>query len=83
MLPPMAGAGGAAYLLDKGYALVGSSFSRTGWAVADAQREDIALLDYFASAVGKPKRTIAWGTSLGGSITAQLAQNYPERVRWC
>jgi pimeloyl-ACP methyl ester carboxylesterase len=77
--PTQAGASGAAYLLNQGYALAGSSFSRTGWAVADAEREDIALLDYFASAVAKPKRTIAWGVSLGGSITAQLAQDHPDR----
>ena len=77
--PPGAGPGGAAYLLNQGYALAGSSFSRTGWAVSDAEREDIALLDYFASAVAKPKRTIAWGASLGGSITAQLAEDHPDR----
>jgi len=29
--------------------------------------------------VGTPKRTIAWGHSLGGMITAGLIQRYPDR----
>jgi pimeloyl-ACP methyl ester carboxylesterase len=67
------------YLLNAGYALAGSSFRHTGWAVDVAQRDNIALLDYFASAVGKPKRTIAWGGSMGGLISAHLVQRFPER----
>src|SRR5207245_4989437 len=38
-----------------------------------------ALLVYFTKHVGKPKRVIAWGVSLGGIITAGLVQLYPNR----
>jgi pimeloyl-ACP methyl ester carboxylesterase len=69
----------ARWLLDGGYALAGSSFSSTGWAVDDALKDQIALLDHFTQAVGKPKRVIAIGASLGGIITAGLVQTYPGR----
>jgi pimeloyl-ACP methyl ester carboxylesterase len=67
------------YLLASGYALGGSSFATTGWAVEQALPDQISVLDKFQTLVGKPKRTIAWGHSLGGLITAGLVQNYPSR----
>lgn len=68
-----------AYLLSQGYALAGSSYSATGWALQQAFNDQIALLDFFKSKYGQPKRTIAWGHSLGGIITAGLIQRNPER----
>ena len=67
------------WLLSHHYAIAGSSYSSTGWALADAFKDQIALLDYFASRAGKPARVIAWGASLGGIVTAGLVQLYPER----
>ena len=67
------------YLLDNGYALAGSAYSSTGWAVKDALHDQIALLNYFSKTYGEPERTIAWGHSLGGMITAGLVQRNPER----
>ena len=67
------------WLLAHGYALAGSSFSRIGWAVAQAFHDQIALLDLFARRVGPPQRTIAWGHSIGGLITAGLVQKFPRR----
>lgn len=68
-----------AYLLSNGYALGGSSYATTGWAVQQALPDQIKVLDKFQSLVGTPKRTIAWGHSLGGMITAGLVQRYPSR----
>jgi pimeloyl-ACP methyl ester carboxylesterase len=68
-----------AYLLSHGYALAGSSYSTTGWAIQQALPDQIATLDVFDNAYGTPKSTIAWGHSLGGIITAGLIQNYPSR----
>ncbi len=68
-----------AWLLAHGYALAGSSYSSTGWALQQAFQDQTALLDFFASKVGRPTRTIAWGHSLGGIITAGLVQKYPQR----
>jgi dienelactone hydrolase len=68
-----------AWLLDHGYALAGSSYSRTGWALEQAFQDQPAVLDVFAQQVGRPHRTIAWGHSLGGIITAGLIQKFPDR----
>ncbi len=68
-----------AYLLASGYALAGSSYATTGWAVHEAIPDQIAVLDTFQSLVGTPTQTIAWGHSLGGMITAGLVQQFPDR----
>jgi len=69
------------FLLSLGYALAGSSYATTGWAVAQAIPDQIEVLDTFAGLVGTPTRTIAWGHSLGGLITAGLIQQYPSRFQ--
>jgi pimeloyl-ACP methyl ester carboxylesterase len=66
------------WLLGHGYALAGSSYSSTGWAIAQALPDQIATLNLFGKLVGKPQRTIAWGHSLGGIITAGLIQRHPR-----
>ncbi|HEX8816116.1 MAG TPA: hypothetical protein VF753_11490 [Terriglobales bacterium] len=67
------------YLLTNGYALAGSSYATTGWAVEQAIPDQIKVLDRFESLAGVPKRTIAWGHSLGGMVTAGLIQRYQKR----
>src|ERR1700691_2150058 len=69
----------AAWLLGHGYALAGSSYASTGWAIQQALTDQIATLNVFDQQVGTPTRTIAWGHSLGGIITAGLIQDYPNR----
>jgi pimeloyl-ACP methyl ester carboxylesterase len=68
------------WLLAHGYALAGSSYARTGWAVEEAVPDQLATLDAFAAQVGKPKQTIAWGTSMGGLVTIALAEQHPARI---
>jgi pimeloyl-ACP methyl ester carboxylesterase len=68
-----------AYLLAHGYALGGSSYATTGWAIQQALPDQIEVLDTFNKLVGTPSRTIAWGHSLGGMVTAGLVQRYPTR----
>ena len=69
----------AAWMLSQGYALAGSSYASTGWAIAQALPDQISTLDAFGSTYGQPKTTVAWGHSLGGIITAGLLQDYPNR----
>ena len=69
----------AKYLFDHGFALAGTSYSAMGWALEQAFKDQIDALEVFAQKVGKPSRTIAWGHSLGGIITAGLVQLQPER----
>jgi pimeloyl-ACP methyl ester carboxylesterase len=68
-----------AYLLAHGFALAGSSYATEGWAIQQALPDQISTLDVFDSTFGTPARTIAWGHSLGGIITAGLLQDYPNR----
>jgi len=67
------------FMLASGFALAGSSYATTGWALQQALPDQIAVLDLFTQVVGKPTRAIAWGHSLGGMITAGLIQRYPDR----
>ena len=71
----------AKYLLGGGFALAGTSYGATGWALEQAFKDQIDVLDLFAQKVGRPSRTIAWGHSLGGIITAGLVQLSPERFQ--
>lgn len=68
-----------AFLLAHGFALAGSSYTTTGWAIHEAIPDQIAVLDLFEKSFGAPKKTIAWGHSLGGIITAGLIQRHPDR----
>jgi pimeloyl-ACP methyl ester carboxylesterase len=68
-----------AWMLGHGFALAGSSYATTGWAIQQALPDQISTLNVFAAAYGKPSRTVAWGHSLGGIITAGLIQRYPSR----
>jgi Prolyl oligopeptidase family. len=73
------GSQATSWLLSHDYAIAGSSYSSTGWALEDAFKDQVALLDLFDQRVSKPTRVIAWGHSLGGIITAGLVQLYPNR----
>ena len=77
--PDASDAASGAALLSSGYALAGSSYSQNGWALQQAFHDQTTLLNYFDATCGHPTRTIAWGDSLGGIITAGLIQLYPER----
>jgi hypothetical protein len=65
------------WLLGHGFALAGSSYATTGWAIQQALPDQVAALGVFGQTYGAPARTIAWGHSLGGIITAGLIQRYP------
>ena len=45
-------------LLQRGYALAGSAYRTTGWAIKEALEDQIALLDWFGQKFGAPQRTI-------------------------
>jgi pimeloyl-ACP methyl ester carboxylesterase len=68
------------WLLDHGYALAGASYPYAPWATPQASRSQLALLDWFGARVGRPRSTVVWGRSLGGQLTAVLAERHPGRV---
>ncbi|HMA10893.1 MAG TPA: alpha/beta hydrolase [Steroidobacteraceae bacterium] len=67
-------------LLRKGYALGASNYSGREWAVEEAPGDQIEVLDAFVAQVGRPKRAIAWGSSMGGLVTVAMAERYPQRI---
>ncbi|WP_119729368.1 alpha/beta fold hydrolase [Thermomonospora amylolytica] len=67
-------------LLGEGYALIGSSYARTGWTAEEAVPDQIGTLEVFEERFGEARRTIAWGHSFGGMITAALAERHPDRL---
>lgn len=68
------------WLLSRGYALAASSYTAGGWSLAEAPRDQMEVLEQFMQRVGKPRRTIAWGSSMGGMVTLALAERYPDRI---
>lgn len=67
------------WLLDRGYALLGSSYSAPGWAVEEAPADQVATIEVFRERFGDPGRTIAWGRSLGGAVTGAIIERHPDR----
>jgi hypothetical protein len=62
-------------LLAGGYALVGSSYSGPSWwALAPAVNDQFGALQAVEKVIGRPHRTIAWGTSMGGLVSALETQ---------
>src|SRR5260370_14937708 len=58
------------WLLAHGFALAGSSYSTTGWAIPQALPHQIATLNRFRPAYGHRTQTNARGHSPGALITA-------------
>ena len=72
--------GGAAmedFLLSQGYALAGTVFSGTGWQVKEGTHELVSLAGLFNGLVGKPKRTVLIGYSMGSLIALKSAEEVP------
>ncbi|MFF3851472.1 hypothetical protein [Streptomyces sp. NPDC002328] len=67
-------------LLTGGYALIGSSYATTGWAVTDAVPDQLATLTAFTDRFGAARRTLAWGRSYGGLVTTALAERHADRI---
>ncbi|HEY4605022.1 MAG TPA: hypothetical protein VIH08_11875 [Blastococcus sp.] len=68
-------------LLAEGYALVGSSYSGPSmWALASAVDDQFASLHAVEQQIGQPRRTIAWGTSMGGLVSALETQDSRHEI---
>ena len=76
--------GAKAALLDRGYALVGSSYDPNGswWALQSAVGDQFQALDAVESGVlpRRPRQVLAVGESMGGLISALEAQDGAGRI---
>ncbi len=64
-------------MLRRGYAVIQSGYSQTGWALQVAYPETEILRKYFIKKYGQPRETIAAGGSMGGAlvmVTMELNQ---------
>ncbi|HWM16922.1 MAG TPA: hypothetical protein VNP97_10060, partial [Microbacterium sp.] len=78
-----AGPGGVTqqWLLDGGYALASVKPTTNGWAVEDFLRDQPDVITRAVEVLGaEPDATIAWGSSMGGLISATLAERYPDVI---
>ena len=57
-------------MLERGYAVIQSAYSDTGWALDAAQAETESLRKYFVRKYGQPVETIVAGGSMGGLLTS-------------
>ena len=67
-----------AKLVAQGYAVAQSGYSRSGWAVEQAVADSERLRAYFLRHHGKPQRTLAMGTSMGGLLTIHAIETQPK-----
>lgn len=67
-----------AHLIQGGFAWAASSFSANGYNPQVGVDDTLALLDYFKRAVGEPKRTYIYGTSMGGHVVVSSLEQDPS-----
>jgi pimeloyl-ACP methyl ester carboxylesterase len=71
----------AANLLAQGYALAGTGFARQGWAVPEGVEAVEGMIRHVnGGGVKGTKRVVTWGSSLGGLISAAVAERNPKKV---
>lgn len=67
-------------LLAQGYALAASNYTGPEWALQEAPRDQLEVLDAFEQRFGKARRTLAWGNSMGGLVSIALAERHAARI---
>ena len=67
-------------MLRRGYAVIQSGYSETGWALQQAFPETDALRHYFIGKYGNPRETIAAGGSMGGALVMITMELNPKNV---
>jgi pimeloyl-ACP methyl ester carboxylesterase len=64
--------------LDRGYAVIQSAYSQTGWAVEQGYADTERLRQHFIEKHGKPRETFVTGMSMGGTLTLMTLETAPE-----
>lgn len=67
-----------AYLVANGYAWAASSYSKNDYDAAQGAIDTHALTAFFRSRFGVPEKTYITGASLGGHVTAVVAEQWPQ-----
>jgi acetyl esterase/lipase len=67
-----------AFLVANGYAWAASSYSKNAYDPSQGAKDTHALTKYFNGRFGKPSRTYITGASMGGHVTAVVAEQWPK-----
>jgi pimeloyl-ACP methyl ester carboxylesterase len=67
-----------AFLIANGYAWAASSYSRNDYDPTQGAKDTHALAQFFNGKFGKPSRTYITGASMGGHVTALVAEQWPK-----
>jgi pimeloyl-ACP methyl ester carboxylesterase len=65
-------------MLRRGFAVIQSAYSATGWAVEEGVADTERLRKYFVAKHGQPKETFVSGMSMGGTLTVMTIETQPE-----
>jgi dienelactone hydrolase len=65
-------------VLARGFAVIQSAYSSTGWAVEQAGADSERLRRWFVAGHGQPKETFAMGMSMGGTLTVMAIETAPK-----
>jgi hypothetical protein len=65
-----------AFLLANGYAWAASSYSRNAYDPSQGAKDTHALAQFFNDSIGQPRRTYITGASMGGHVTAVVAEQW-------
>jgi pimeloyl-ACP methyl ester carboxylesterase len=66
--------------LSQGFALAGSAYRSNGFAVKEGVEDTVAVVRFFRQRLAIPDRTIMWGESLGGLITARIIEQRAHNI---
>jgi pimeloyl-ACP methyl ester carboxylesterase len=65
-------------MLKRGYAVIQSAYSASGWAVEEGAADTERLRKAFIAKHGVPKQTLVSGMSMGGTLTAMTIESQPD-----
>jgi len=65
--------------VDRGFALLQSGYSDSGWVVDRADAETERLRQYFITTFGRPNETFVVGLSMGGTLVVKTLEQSPQR----
>ena len=65
-------------MLARGFAVIQSAYSATGWAVEQGAADTDRLRQQFVARHGSPKETFVAGMSMGGTLTVMAIETQPD-----
>ena len=65
-------------MLARGFAVIQSAYSGTGWAVEEGAADTERLRKAFIAQHGQPKETFVSGMSMGGTLTVMAIESQPD-----